>query len=117
MKWYTQGGVSSEGFARLAASVFVSRGFRVYLMDGTVVPTPLVAFGVSHLEACAGVMVTASHNPKKDNGYKVYWGNGSQMIPPRDAGIAASILRNLDPWQACTQRGRGGGGLGCIKRG
>lgn len=84
-------------------------------MDDTVVPTPLVAFGVSYLEACAGVMVTASHNPKKDNGYKVYWGNGSQIIPPRDAGIAASILRNLEPWQACTQRGRGGE-LGGIKR-
>ncbi|CAN0214850.1 unnamed protein product, partial [Hapterophycus canaliculatus] len=95
----SQGGLSSEGFARLAAAVFVSRGFRVFLMDGTVA-TPLVAFGVSHTEACAGVMVTASHNPKKDNGYKVYWGNGSQIIPPHDAGIATSISRNLEPWQA-----------------
>ncbi|CAM9671301.1 unnamed protein product [Ectocarpus fasciculatus] len=68
-------------------------------MDGTVA-TPLVAYGVSHTKACAGVMVTASHNPKKDNGYKVYWGNGSQIIPPHDAGIAASIARNLEPWQA-----------------
>ncbi|CBJ31711.1 conserved unknown protein [Ectocarpus siliculosus] len=93
-----QGGLSSAGFANLAASVFISRGFRVFLMDGTVA-TPLVAFGVSQTKACAGVMVTASHNPKKDNGYKVYWGNGSQIIPPHDAGIAASIARNLEPWQ------------------
>lgn len=100
---YNQDGLSSEGFAHLAAAVFMSRGFRVFLMGGTVA-TPLVAFGVSHTEACAGVMVTASHNPKKDNGYKVYWGNGSQIIPPHDKGIAASIQTSLEPWQVCSYR-------------
>jgi phosphomannomutase len=45
-----------------------------------------------------GVMVTASHNPKEDNGFKVYWSNGSQIIPPHDEGIAASIMANLEPW-------------------
>lgn len=55
-------------------------------------------FGVRHLGAAAGIMVTASHNPKDDNGYKVYWGNGCQIIPPHDVGIAAAILDNLDPW-------------------
>lgn len=64
-----QVGVSSEGFARLAAAVFASRGFKVYFLSGTMA-TPIVAFGVSHLNACAGLMVTASHNPKLDNGYK-----------------------------------------------
>jgi len=49
--------------------------------------------------------VTASHNPKKDNGYKVYWENGSQIIPPHDAGIAATIERNLEPWQVRESRG------------
>jgi len=53
---------------------------------------------VSTLKACAGVMVTASHNPKEDNGFKVYWSNGVQIIPPHDKGIAASILANLSPW-------------------
>ncbi|CAN0516131.1 unnamed protein product, partial [Laminaria digitata] len=90
----SQGGLSSEGFANLAAAVFVSRGFRVFLMAGTVA-TPLVAFGVCYTEACAGVMVTASHNPKKDNGYKVYWSNGSQIIPPHDAGESGEDCREL----------------------
>ena len=44
-------------------------------------------------------MVTASHNPKQDNGYKVYWNNGSQIVPPHDTGIAAAIHDNLAPWQ------------------
>ncbi len=44
-------------------------------------------------------MVTASHNPKADNGFKLYWGNGSQIIPPHDSGIAAAIALNLKPWQ------------------
>ena len=47
----------------------------------------------------AGIMVTASHNPRQDDGFKVYWNNGSQIIPPHDAGIAAAIDANLRPWQ------------------
>ena len=61
------------------------------------VHTPLVPFGVNYLGAAVGVMITASHNPAQDNGYKVYWGNGCQIIPPHDKGIAESIAQNLRP--------------------
>ena len=91
-------GLSSEGFARITAAVFLSRGYKVYVLEN-LVPTPFVAFATTYLNCAADIMVTASHNPKADNGYKVYWGNGSQIIPPHDSGIAASIMANLAPWQ------------------
>lgn len=81
---------NSEKFARLAAAAFLSKGIEV-LWFGQLVHTPLVPFAVSEYKAAAGVMVTASHNPKDDNGYKVYWSNGCQIIPPHDSGIAAAI--------------------------
>ncbi|WP_281213626.1 phospho-sugar mutase [Shewanella insulae] len=80
----------SKQFAEDAASVLTAAGFKVFL-TGKVAPTPLVAFGVLHLGAAAGIVVTASHNPPQYNGYKVYWGNGAQIIPPHDTGIAARI--------------------------
>lgn len=89
--------LSSVGFARVAAKVFLSQGFTVYLLEH-LVHTPQVPFGVQHFGCAAGMMVTASHNPKADNGFKVYWSNGAQIIPPHDAGIAAAILDNLQPW-------------------
>jgi phosphoglucomutase len=66
------------------------------------VHTPLVPFAVKHYGADAGVMITASHNPKNDNGYKVYWNNGCQIIPPHDRGIAAAIetIGEVDTWDA-----------------
>lgn len=88
---------NSERFAQLTASVFVARGFRVYLFGNTV-PTPLVPFGVRLLGAVAGIMITASHNPKQDNGYKLYWDNGCQIIEPHDANISQAILQNLKVW-------------------
>jgi phosphomannomutase len=80
----------SRQFAHDAASVLTAMGFKVYL-TAKVAPTPLVAFGVKHLGAAAGIVVTASHNPPQYNGYKVYWHNGAQIIPPHDTGIAARI--------------------------
>eukprot|EP01133_Synstelium_polycarpum_P013626 gene13626-16040_t len=87
----------SETFARLTAATFASQGFTVYLYS-KMVPTPFVAFGVTDLKACVGVMVTASHNPKEDNGYKVYWENGCQINSPHDKGISQQIELNLEPW-------------------
>ncbi|MEI6860200.1 MAG: phospho-sugar mutase [Shewanella sp.] len=80
----------SKQFAHDAAGVLTAMGIKVYLTC-KVAPTPLVAFGVTHLDAAAGIVVTASHNPPQYNGYKVYWGNGAQIIPPHDFGIAACI--------------------------
>ena len=92
------GSLSSLGFARMSAAVLLSQGFRVYLLED-LVPTPFVAFAVKVLGTAAGIMVTASHNPPLDNGFKLYYSNGSQIIPPHDEGIAKAILSNLTPWQ------------------
>ncbi|CAI6335112.1 unnamed protein product [Periconia digitata] len=87
---------NSEKFAKLTAAAFVAKGIKVWWYD---IPThtPLVPFGVRELDAVAGIMITASHNPARDNGYKVYWSNGCQIIPPHDTGIANAILENLEP--------------------
>lgn len=90
-------GGSSKRFASLAAAVFISRGVPVQLFSN-ITPTPFVPFTVSHLGLCAGIMVTASHNPKQDNGYKVYWDNGAQIVSPHDKGITKAIEENLEPW-------------------
>ncbi|KAJ1919543.1 hypothetical protein H4219_001898 [Mycoemilia scoparia] len=81
---------NSHKFFRLSAAAFLSRGFKVHYFENDV-PTPLTAFAVKELKASCGIMVTASHNPKDDNGYKVYWENGAQIIPPHDSGIAECI--------------------------
>ncbi|XP_076341482.1 phosphopentomutase-like [Tachypleus tridentatus] len=84
-------------FAELVATVFISQDIPAYLYSD-ITPTPFVPFGVLQLGCAAGVMVTASHNPKDDNGYKVYWSNGAQIISPHDKGIQKSIEENLEPW-------------------
>ncbi|GAA1592026.1 phospho-sugar mutase [Kribbella hippodromi] len=80
----------SDVFARDTAAVIRGAGLDAVLLDRPA-PTPVVAFGIRHLKAVAGVVVTASHNPPQDNGYKVYLGDGSQIVPPADADIAAAI--------------------------
>ncbi|MCL1058969.1 phospho-sugar mutase [Shewanella gelidimarina] len=85
----------SQQFAEDAAGVLCGLGIKVYLTK-KIAATPLVAFGVLHLGAAAGIVVTASHNPPQYNGYKVYWGNGAQIIPPHDSGIAACIEKAVN---------------------
>ena len=80
---------NSDVFARDTAEILAGYGLHPILTDRHV-PTPLVAFGIGELDCVAGVVVTASHNPPQDNGYKVYVGR-SQIVPPTDAQIAAQI--------------------------
>ena len=90
----------SREYAEITASVFILKGIKVYLFS-TIIPTPYVSFTIRFLNAAGGVMVTASHNPAKYNGYKVYWENGAQIIEPHDKNIAAAIIaeENRRPWE------------------
>ena len=91
----------SRQFAEDAASVFLGSGIKVFLTEEAQ-PTPVGAFAVTELGAAAGVVVTASHNPPEYNGYKVYWENGAQIIPPHDSAIAACIehaATQAIPWE------------------
>ncbi|MBC9730497.1 phospho-sugar mutase [Streptomyces sp. TRM68367] len=80
----------SQDFARDTAAVMTGVGLRAAILPRPL-PTPVLAFAIRHLGAVAGVEVTASHNPPRDNGYKVYLGDGSQIVPPADTDIAEEI--------------------------
>ncbi|MEO5852647.1 MAG: phospho-sugar mutase, partial [Nocardioides sp.] len=80
----------SDVFARDTAEVMQGAGFAALTMPRPL-PTPMLAFAIREYGCVAGVMVTASHNPPEDNGYKVYLGDGSQIVPPADSGIAERI--------------------------
>ena len=87
---------ASPQLAEECARALGGLGFEVHLATGYC-PTPLLAFAVLHLGAAAGAMVTASHNPPQDNGFKVYWGDGAQVVPPHDAAISAAAAALDDP--------------------
>jgi phosphomannomutase len=77
-------------FAREAARVLTGNGIKVFFIS-ELRPTPYVSFACRHFNAEAAIMITASHNPKEYNGYKVYWQDGGQIVPPHDSGIIAEV--------------------------
>ena len=81
---------NSKEFARLVANVLSANGIKVYLFS-EFRPTPELSFAVRYLKADAGIVLTASHNPPEYNGYKVYWNDGAQVVPPHDKGIVEAI--------------------------
>ncbi|XP_016946573.2 glucose 1,6-bisphosphate synthase, partial [Drosophila biarmipes] len=90
------GRYNSKRFAQLIATVFLNNDFKVYLFT-RMTPTPFIPFTIVTLQCLAGIVVTASHNPKEDNGIKVYWSNGAQAIAPHDQRIHDYMLNNLEP--------------------
>lgn len=81
---------NSKKFAKLVADVFSANNIKVYLFED-LRPTPELSFAVKHLNCDAGIVLTASHNPPEYNGYKVYWSDGGQIVPPEDKGIIAEV--------------------------
>lgn len=77
---------NSDVFSKLVADVLSANGIKVYLFEA-LRPTPELSFAVRHLNCQAGIVLTASHNPKEYNGYKVYWEDGAQLVPPHDKGV------------------------------
>lgn len=88
------GRYNSKRFAELSACVFINDNIPVWLYS-KIVATPFVPFAVAEKKCLAGIMVTASHNPKEDNGYKVYWTNSAQIISPHDKNIQKHIHDNI----------------------
>ena len=87
---------NSEYFAKITASVFSANGIKVYLFDA-LRPTPELSFAIRHLACQSGIVITASHNPKEYNGYKVYWEDGAQIITPHDTNIIDEVRKITDP--------------------
>ncbi len=81
---------NSREFAEETARVLAGNGVRAFLLP-EIRPTPFVSFATRAKKAQAGIMITASHNPKEYNGYKVYWSDGGQVVPPHDKGIMAEV--------------------------
>jgi phosphoglucomutase len=84
--------ILSDRFAEETASVMIANGIKVYYFQD-IHPTPTVSFGLRHLKAISGVMITASHNPKEYNGYKVLWEDGAQITPPHDGNIIEEVRK------------------------
>lgn len=81
---------NSDVFAEATACIFAANGIKAYLFT-SLRPTPELSYAIKQLKANTGVVVTASHNPRMYNGYKVYWDNGAQIVPPHDTGIIEEV--------------------------
>ncbi len=86
---------NSKLFAETAAGIFAGNGFTVYLFE-SLRPTPELSFAIRHLKCQSGIVITASHNPKEYNGYKAYWDDGGQVVPPHDENIIHEVNKILD---------------------
>ena len=81
---------NSKAFAEITANVFAANDIKVYLFE-SLRPTPELSFTIRHLKCKGGVVCTASHNPKEYNGYKAYWDDGAQMVPPHDKNVIIEV--------------------------
>ena len=88
---------NSRQFAEIAAHIFAANGIEVYLFE-SIRPTPELSFAIRKLGCQGGVVITASHNPKEYNGYKAYWNDGGQLVPPHDKNVIGEVekIKNLD---------------------
>ena len=87
---------NSKLFAKISAEVLSNNGIKVYLFDN-LRPTPELSYSIRAKKATAGIMITASHNPKEYNGYKVFWSDGGQITSPVDKDIVAEVNAITDP--------------------
>ncbi len=81
---------NSRFFAQVAANVFSANGIKVFMFS-ELRPTPLLSFAIRYLKCNSGIVVTASHNPKEYNGYKAYWNDGAQVVPPHDKNVMQEV--------------------------
>ncbi|MBP5218565.1 MAG: phospho-sugar mutase [Bacteroidales bacterium] len=95
---------NSKMFAKITADILSANGLHVFIFDN-IRPTPELSYSIRKKGAVAGVMVTASHNPKEYNGYKVYWSDGAQIVPPTDKEIIEEVSRVTEPSQVRFVRG------------
>ena len=86
---------NSSYFAEITANIFSANGITVYLFP-ELRPTPLLSFAIRHLQCHGGVVITASHNPKEYNGYKAYWADGGQLVPPHDKNVIEEVNKITD---------------------
>ncbi len=86
--------ICSDLFARISAEVLAANNVQVYLYE-SLRPTPMLSFAIKHLKTTAGIVITASHNPKEYNGYKAYWSDGAQLPPP-EAEIVYTEMQKID---------------------